>query len=76
MLKTRKIRDKLEATHNLTVPVMFKPKGMHWETFVRLVQAEKVANCNSILAMGRVLKLNARKRRNLYNINLSKKSTG
>lgn len=48
-IKARKIRDHLDASHNLFSPVMFKPKGMHWNTFYRLKVAEKRANAQSFI---------------------------
>jgi hypothetical protein len=44
MRKARKIRKRLEGDINLTIPVAFKPKGMHWETFERLRREEEHAN--------------------------------
>ena len=35
--KARKLRERLEATSDMTLPINFKPKGMHWDTFVRLL---------------------------------------
>jgi hypothetical protein len=57
-IKTRKIRDRLEASHNLAKPVMFKPKGMHWNTFDRLKMTEKYANYRSLAAAVNALHIN------------------
>ena len=43
LLKVRKIRDRLNTPRDLSKPVMFKPKGMHWRTFERLKILEKFA---------------------------------
>jgi hypothetical protein len=56
-LKARKLRDRLGATHNLSVPITERPKGMHRNTFLRLRYAELVANYDSIMAMAKALKL-------------------
>jgi hypothetical protein len=49
MRKAWKIRERLEASGNLAEPILFKPKNMHWKTFVRLSkEAEDAGN----LAMG------------------------
>jgi hypothetical protein len=44
--KVRKIRDRLEASHNLAEPVWpwNKPKGMHWSTWERLRVQEEQAH--------------------------------
>lgn len=42
--KERKIRRKLGVDKNMTIPILFKPKGMHWSTFTRLrIEAEQVS---------------------------------
>jgi hypothetical protein len=52
MRKCRKIRTRLEASHNLFEPIWEKPKGMHWRTFDRLVREDEIANYASMFAMG------------------------
>jgi hypothetical protein len=49
MRKARKIRNRLGASMNLLAPIVGKPKGMHWDTYRRLVRAE---NKSSNLAFG------------------------
>jgi hypothetical protein len=44
MRKARKIRERLGASNNLMVPILFKPKNMHQKTFERLRKEEKHAN--------------------------------
>jgi hypothetical protein len=44
MRKARKIRERLGASNNLMVPILFKPKNMHKKTFERLRKEEKTAN--------------------------------
>lgn len=44
MRKARKIRKRLDADNDLDVPIFHKPKGMHWQTFNRLVNQEKRTN--------------------------------
>jgi len=44
MRKKRKIRDRLGASHNLSMPIWRKPKGMHWKTFDRLQDQEEEIN--------------------------------
>ena len=39
--KARKIRDKLDATDDLTESIWRKPKGMHWKTYNRLTMQER-----------------------------------
>jgi hypothetical protein len=39
MRKERRIRKKLGLGPNLTVPIITKPKFMHWKTFLRLRSA-------------------------------------
>ena len=56
-LKARKLRDRLGATHDLSVRITERPKGMHWDTFLRLRHAELVANYDSVMAMAKALKL-------------------
>ncbi len=34
--KVWKLREQLNAPINMTRPILFKPKGMHWSTFIRL----------------------------------------
>lgn len=57
-IKARKIRDHLDASYNLFSPVMFKPKGMHWNTFDRLKLTEKYANYRSLTAAANALHIN------------------
>jgi hypothetical protein len=49
--KARKIRRRLGASNDLLQPILEKPKGMHWKTFERLVEAEREANEAAVLAM-------------------------
>jgi len=42
--KARKIRQRLDADMNLDFPIFDKPKGMHWKTFNKLKQKERIAN--------------------------------
>ena len=44
MRKARKIRKHLDASDNLTEPVWRKPKGMHQQSFDRLVEKEAAAS--------------------------------
>ena len=44
MRKARRIRQRLQASTDLTEPVWRKPKGMHRKTFDRLVREEESAN--------------------------------
>lgn len=39
--KLRKIRKKVNASSNLSVPIVFKPKSMHWKTFDHLLDQER-----------------------------------
>jgi hypothetical protein len=39
--KVWKIRARLGGSDNLTIPILQKPKGMHWKTFDRLLTEEK-----------------------------------
>lgn len=55
--RARKIRRRLNASMNLTVPTYpwDKPKGMHWSTFDRLVaQADRVTNKSTLLMWQRL----------------------
>ena len=65
LIKVRKIRDRLNASHDLLRPVMFKPKGMHWGTFEKLKIDEKFADYDCTLAMAKKLYLLGG-RRSLY----------
>jgi hypothetical protein len=44
MRKARKIRERLQASINLSEPVWYKPKGMHRKTFDRLQERERQFN--------------------------------
>ncbi len=44
MRKARKIRERLKASDNLTMPIWRRPKGMHQKTFDRLRMEAEVAN--------------------------------
>jgi hypothetical protein len=57
MRKARKIRERLGADNNLFMPVIAKPKGMHWQTFVRLKLTEQHFNDKSLLLTARRLRL-------------------
>lgn len=48
--KARKIRKKLNADVDLSVPIFHKPKGMHWQTFCRLVKEEQRTNALTEIA--------------------------
>jgi hypothetical protein len=49
--KARKIRERLGADINNTVPIWQKPKGMHWKTFSRLALQAKQASTKSLMLM-------------------------
>lgn len=55
MRKTRKIRNKLGASMDLTESVWVKPKGMHWKTFERLSRQEHKANQKVVNSMAALL---------------------
>lgn len=57
MRKARKIRERLGASNNLTVPIFFKPKNMHRKTFNRLREEEDHANTLSWVIIGQRLRL-------------------
>ena len=44
MRKARKIRDRLGASHNLSMPIWRKPKGMHQKTFDQLKREDREIN--------------------------------
>ena len=44
MRKTRKIRDRLGTSQNLSMPIWRRPKGMHKKTFDRLQRRDKEIN--------------------------------
>jgi hypothetical protein len=48
--KARKIRTRINASRSLFEPVWQKPKGMHWKTFQRLREKERIANQASLAA--------------------------
>jgi hypothetical protein len=50
--RARKVRKRLNASPNLLEPVVEKPKGMHWSTFQRLLQAEAAAGCAALGGRG------------------------
>jgi hypothetical protein len=52
MRKARKIRERLGASNNLMIPVLFKPKNMHQKTFDRLRIEEDHANTLSWIIAG------------------------
>ena len=52
--KARKIRRRLNAIGDLSVPVRAKPKGMHWKTFNHLVREEERVNSKAVVAMGKL----------------------
>ena len=53
MRKSRKIRALLGASKNLIEPILFKPKNMHWDTFIRLKREADYASNLAIVMMGR-----------------------
>jgi hypothetical protein len=55
MRKERRIRKKLGMGPNLTLPITIKPKGMHWQTFVRLRSEAYRYNAVGIADMRRFL---------------------
>jgi YD repeat-containing protein len=48
--KRRKIRERLGVSGSLIEPIRLKPRGMHWQTFWRLVQQERAAEHRAIAA--------------------------
>lgn len=44
--KMRKIRRQLGASSNISMPIPFKPKGMHWKTFEYLREKEMILSRN------------------------------
>jgi hypothetical protein len=52
MRKARKIRERLGASNNLMVPILFKPKNMHQKTFNRLRIEEDYTNTLSWVIAG------------------------
>ncbi len=52
MSKAQKIRKKIGADPNLSIPILFKPKYMHQKTFDRLRMQADEANYQSMLIMG------------------------
>jgi hypothetical protein len=55
MRKARKIRARLGASNNLSVPILFKPKNMHQKTFDRLRRVADDASNRSLIIMGQRL---------------------
>jgi hypothetical protein len=59
--KARKIRRRLGASEDLSMPIVFKPKGMHQKTFVHLLKeadhAEEQAYEAILLSMARFMKM-------------------
>lgn len=55
MRKIRRLRKRLEASSDLTVPIVHKPKGMHWKTFNWLRLQESRANLKYILKLKKEL---------------------
>lgn len=55
MRKARKIRARLEASYDLSMPILFKPKNMHQKTFDRLRKAAEMANKLSCIMIARRL---------------------
>ena len=66
LLKVRNFRDRLNTTRDLTKPIMFKPKGMHWRTFENLKIDEKFALLDWIDAEAKKLNLRGRRRSYQY----------
>jgi len=57
MRKARKIRERLGASNDLLVPILFKPKNMHQKTFDRLRIEEDHANTLSWVIASQRLRL-------------------
>ena len=57
MRKARKIRWRLGADNDLSMPIWKKPKNMHWKSFDRLRREAEYANNLSWLIMGQRLGL-------------------
>jgi hypothetical protein len=57
LIKVRKIRDRMDGAHDLLMPVMFKPKGMHLETFELLKVHEEFVSYDLFQAMAKKLNL-------------------
>jgi len=55
MRKTRKIRERLGASDDLTESIRLKPKNIHWKIFERLRKKADYANDLSYLIMGQRL---------------------
>lgn len=47
------IRDQLKAPRDMTRPILYKPKGMHWNTFMRLTQEAHRLEAQILSEMGR-----------------------
>ena len=58
MRKARKIRERLGASNDLSMPILFKPKNMHQKTFDRLRKKADDADRLSWIIMGQRLGLN------------------
>ena len=56
--KLRKMRRRVGASTNLSIPILSKPKGMHWQTFRRLLEHEKCINQQYAHAVIRYLGIN------------------
>jgi hypothetical protein len=50
--KARKIRAKIGGTTNLTDPFPSRPKGMHWMTYLRLMDRAHEADMRSLVLAG------------------------
>jgi hypothetical protein len=57
LIRVRKLRDQLKCSHDLSVPVMFKPKGMHWDKFEWLKIHERLASSDYLKAMAAKLNI-------------------
>ncbi|OGR07633.1 MAG: hypothetical protein A2511_17000 [Deltaproteobacteria bacterium RIFOXYD12_FULL_50_9] len=57
MRKARKIRERLGVSRDLSVPILFKPKNMHQDTFDRLRKEADFADHLAIVIMGKQLGL-------------------
>jgi len=56
--KSRKIRKRVGASSNLSEPILFKPKGMHWKTFEYLRAKEMIISQKYVHAVTTYLGIN------------------